>query len=802
MLAIYTFVYILTSFLQEMYDKTLGKSNKTISQITFFSKKIKSYLLLWNINYWIVTSILRSLFLGPEWNLELKYITAIGLLKKVNYTYMFCRSFIDIQIRMPKGTYKSIYYLGPPGKINNIFLNRLLAIIMTKLTSRLCNYRKNPYGKDANLKRQFYEAMKSTDKMTIFMQKCTLVTRINQITFLGFDKQKYCCHFTRLVETIVTDNNQPCMDRGSIKGKTTKMVVLPGLCLTVSSGGCRGALIGLRAPLWQGHFCGPSGRKYIPKSADRILVKSWIEFFKAKNCPEILPLNWLVQTVGTHFHQNGHGKIAALKTCMYRPCSNQNRFQVFDINHKYNVSYPFTLVIKLDKFIFIDFIICKMQFSKSKVGLNLSLVFNDASKNLCGITRPYRMSNTTIKVNVNSWNNNLKHALNYLLLMFMSLGGQFKSPNKINIIYDQKESPKGYDYMKSNGVGHNLTINGNSYIILCEFKSKKFALLKHALNYLLLMFMILGGQFKSPNKLSNDNWKALSIKIELEYANSYILCLMDRVHKYKKNIANKIQYDCIGTTPVHYIYKLIISLRMNTRSLWTSEPRWKSGKEYHMRAIKSCGLDMFYPIFKNHFLVFKEVFSENSILRHGLFLRADSNQERPIMAIKCNSYSLVFEFKSKKFALLTLWQLLKLIYCQIVIVKNYDTIKSGKYNNYKSHGLNNDNRKALYIKCELESNDSFILCPMIRLHQRNKIIAKKRQYDSIGTTTVFYMYKQNPDLDIFYSSFRNHLLVCKEILSEIKSRITNSRIVPWLVPPAGRRLYCCQQNKLSINING
>ena len=112
MLAIYTFVYILTSFLQEMYDKTLGKSNKTISQITFFSKKIKSYLLLWNINYWIVTLILRSLFLGPEWNMELKYITAIGLLKKVNYTYMFCRSFIDIQIRMPKGTYKSIYYFA------------------------------------------------------------------------------------------------------------------------------------------------------------------------------------------------------------------------------------------------------------------------------------------------------------------------------------------------------------------------------------------------------------------------------------------------------------------------------------------------------------------------------------------------------------------------------------------------------------------------------------------------------------------------------------------------------------------
>ena len=121
---------------------------------------------------------------------------------------------------------------------------------------------------------------------------------------------------------------------------------------------------------------------------------------------------------------------------------------------------------------------------------------------------------------------------------------------------------------------------------------------------------------------------------------------------------------------------------------------------------------------------------------------------------------------------------------------------------------------------------------MIRLHQRNKMIAKKSQYDSIGSTPVFYMYKQNPDLrmnnmslwspeperkpgneyrtrailsrvlDIFYSSIRNHLLVCKEVLSEIKSRLTNSRIASWLVPPAGRRFYCCQQNKLSINING
>ena len=53
---------------------------------------------------------------------------------------------------------------------------------------------------------------------------------------------------------------------------------------------------------------------------------------------------------------------------------------------------------------------------------------------------------------------------------------------------------------------------------------------------------------------------------------------------------------------------------------------------YRTRAIISRGLYIFYPIFKDHFFVFKEVFSENSVLMYGLYSRAASNQERLMMA--------------------------------------------------------------------------------------------------------------------------------------------------------------------------
>ena len=54
--------------------------------------------------------------------------------------------------------------------------------------------------------------------------------------------------------------------------------------------------------------------------------------------------------------------------------------------------------------------------------------------------------------------------------------------------------------------------------------------------------------------------------------------------------------------------------------------------EYRTRAIISRGFYIFYPIFKDHFFVFKEFFSENVFLMYGLYLRAACNQERLMMA--------------------------------------------------------------------------------------------------------------------------------------------------------------------------
>ena len=53
-------------------------------------------------------------------------------------------------------------------------------------------------------------------------------------------------------------------------------------------------------------------------------------------------------------------------------------------------------------------------------------------------------------------------------------------------------------------------------------------------------------------------------------------------------------------------------------------------------AIITCGLYIFYPLFEDHFFVFKEVFSENFVLVLGKYSRAVSNQERVMMArIRC-----------------------------------------------------------------------------------------------------------------------------------------------------------------------
>ena len=48
-------------------------------------------------------------------------------------------------------------------------------------------------------------------------------------------------------------------------------------------------------------------------------------------------------------------------------------------------------------------------------------------------------------------------------------------------------------------------------------------------------------------------------------------------------------------------------------------------------SVSSHGLYIFYPIFEDHFSVFKEVFLENSVLMYGLYSRGVCNQERVIM---------------------------------------------------------------------------------------------------------------------------------------------------------------------------
>ena len=53
---------------------------------------------------------------------------------------------------------------------------------------------------------------------------------------------------------------------------------------------------------------------------------------------------------------------------------------------------------------------------------------------------------------------------------------------------------------------------------------------------------------------------------------------------------------------------------------------------YHTRAIISRGLYTFYPISKDHFFVFKEVYSESSVLMYGFYSRGASNQEWLMMA--------------------------------------------------------------------------------------------------------------------------------------------------------------------------
>ena len=76
------------------------------------------------------------------------------------------------------------------------------------------------------------------------------------------------------------------------------------------------------------------------------------------------------------------------------------------------------------------------------------------------------------------------------------------------------------------------------------------------------------------------------------------------------------------------IFVILDGKRSNICSYKESRPK----SRYRTRAIISRGLYIFYPIFKDHFFVFKEVFSENFVFMYGLYSRAASNQERLMMA--------------------------------------------------------------------------------------------------------------------------------------------------------------------------
>ena len=60
--------------------------------------------------------------------------------------------------------------------------------------------------------------------------------------------------------------------------------------------------------------------------------------------------------------------------------------------------------------------------------------------------------------------------------------------------------------------------------------------------------------------------------------------------------------------------------------------QYKSIYKYRTRAIITRGLYIYYPMFEGQFFVFKGVFSENSVLMYGYYLRAVYNQERVMMA--------------------------------------------------------------------------------------------------------------------------------------------------------------------------
>ena len=73
-----------------------------------------------------------------------------------------------------------------------------------------------------------------------------------------------------------------------------------------------------------------------------------------------------------------------------------------------------------------------------------------------------------------------------------------------------------------------------------------------------------------------------------------------------------------------------MSLLKNSTFKVLVSPYLQKDYNYRTRAIISRGLYIFYPIFKDHFFVLKEVFSENSALMYGLYSRAAYSGARTV----------------------------------------------------------------------------------------------------------------------------------------------------------------------------
>ena len=142
---------------------------------------------------------------------------------------------------------------------------------------------------------------------------------------------------------------------------------------------------------------------------------------------------------------------------------------------------------------------------------------------------------------------------------------------------------------------------------------------------------------------------------------------------------------------------------------------------YRMRAIISRGLYIFYPIFNDHFFVFKEVFSENSVLMYGLYLRAACNQERLMMVrVRYLSYFLTNSFASE----------LHSFYLRFHIGPDYKwyftpTVQHGRLW-YTRHIISCNNAEKWYLKLDITlDNVNNISCIQNR-HQSNAILLQKK----------------------------------------------------------------------------